>query len=792
MKYTLNEIASICGGRLSGVNHTVDSVFTDSRNLSTGEYPLFVAICGTNHDGHAYINELYARGVRAFLTERDVNTAKYEDAGFVRVESAVVALQRLAADYRTRFRGRVVAVTGSNGKTVVKEWIASLVPAEVKLFRSPKSYNSQIGVPLSVLMIEGDEQVAVIEAGISQPGEMERLERIIRPDVGIITMIGDAHQEHFDTIEGKIEEKIKLFSHAGTIIYNSAYALVESALIRDYPQKQLVDASRQREAYASFPDRASQENAAAAVALCDVLGYDHEETVRRVAELQPVAMRLELKEGLNNSMIVNDSYNSDINSLAIALDYLKNVAGGRRQTLILSDILQSGFPEQELYARVAQLVRQSAVDHLIGVGERIKHYGRLFGCQTEFYPTTDAFLKAVRREDVADRAILIKGNRGSQFERLSHSLERRCHTTTLEIDLDAMVYNLNLHRARLRPQTRLMAMVKAAGYGNGTYEVASLLQHQGVDYLAVAFADEGVLLRERGITMPIVVLNADADSFELMIANALEPEIYSFTSLDAFVSALRRHGERAWPIHLKIDSGMHRLGFERKDIPTLLEKLEANRDVIRVSTIFSHLAAADDPAEDAFTRRQIALFDELSSRIAESLPYKPLRHIAATSAIERMPEAQFDMARLGIGLYGVGAVPGMELRQVSTLRTRIVQIKELEAGETVGYGRAGRIERPTRTATIPIGYADGLNRHLGCGRWSVMVNGKPAPIVGRVCMDTCMVDVTGIEVQEGDSVVVFGGGPGNRVEDMARVLGTIPYEVMTSISSRVKRIYTKE
>ncbi len=792
MKYTLKEIAHICDGHFIGEDRTVDSVSTDSRNLSTGESPLFVAICGARHDGHAYINELYARGVRAFLTERDVAIGKYADAGFVQVDSSVEALQRLAADYRSKFRGTVVGVTGSNGKTVVKEWIASLVPPGVKLFRSPKSYNSQIGVPLSILMMEGDEAVAVIEAGISQPGEMERLERIVRPDVGVITTIGDAHQEHFNTLGEKLREKLLLFRGARTVVYNRAYALVEAQLPTLCPAASTVDAAEQREAYEHFEDRASQENAAAAVAVCDVLGYDHAQTVARLGQLQPVAMRLELKEGLNNAVIVNDSYNSDINSLAIALDYLRNVAGGRRQTLILSDILQSGFPEEELYGRVAQLVRQSAVDRVVGVGERIKLYGRLFACETEFYPTTDAFLNAVRREDIADRAILIKGNRSSQFERLSHALERKSHTTTLEIDLDAMVYNLNYHRARLRPQTKLVAMVKAAGYGNGTYEVASLLQHQGVDYLAVAFADEGVLLRERGITMPIVVLNADADSFDLMIANRLEPEIYSHTSLASFAEALHRHGERSYPIHLKLDTGMHRLGFERKDLPQLFRKLDEERETVHVSTIFSHLAACDEPAEDEFTRGQIALFEELSSRIMEHLPYRPLRHIAATSAIERMPEAQFDMVRLGIGLYGVGAVPGMDLRQVATLRTRIVQIKQLEAGQTVGYGRAGQISRPTRTATIPIGYADGLNRHLGCGRWSVRVGGKPAPIVGRVCMDTCMVDITDIEASEGDVVTIFGGGPGNGVEDMARVLETIPYEVMTDISARVKRIYTKE
>lgn len=793
MKYNLGEISEICGGTLSGSNQSIDAVSTDSRSFSRGVNQLFIAIAGRNHDGHAYINELYWRGVRAFMIERDVATEKYPEASFIKVESSVTALQQLATDYRLKFKGRVVAITGSNGKTVVKEWIATLAPQNIKLFRSPKSYNSQIGVPLSILMIEGNESVAVIEAGISRMGEMELLECIIRPEIGVITTLGDAHQENFDSLEQKLSEKLKLFKGCKTIIYNSHYTQIAAALNELYPSGELCDAAGQKEAYAHFGNVSSQENAATAIALCDTLGYDHAQIVGKLDSLQSVAMRLELKEGLNDSIIINDSYNSDINSLTIAIDYLKNVAAERKLTLILSDILQSGFAEKELYSRVAQLVEAAGIDHLVGIGERIKLHSDLFACNCNFFPTTESYISAMKREDVANRAILIKGNRSSQFERLSHSLERKSHTTTLEVNLDAMIHNLNAHRAMLKPQTRVMAMVKAAAYGNGTYEVANMLQTQGVDYLAVAFADEGVTLRERGITMPIVVLNADADSFELMVANSLEPEIYSFSSLNSFIDILNRYGERSYPIHIKVDSGMHRLGFEYEDTEKLSDIIEQNSARITVSTIFSHLSSADDSRSQDFTMQQKECFDKISSAITSRLPYRPILHLANSAAIELLPQLQYDMVRLGIGLYGVGATPNIELQPIGRLLSRIVQIKELGSTQTVGYGRAGVLSATTRIATVPMGYADGLDRHLGCGKWSVIIGGKPAKTVGRICMDTCMVDITEIEnVSEGDQVIIFGGGNGNSIEDMAHALDTIAYEVMTSISTRVKRVYIKE
>ena len=784
MNYRLSQIAAICGGRLCGEDCEVCGVETDSRNCAFGKEVLFVAMHGANHDSHDYIAQMYERGVRAFMCERECECG--EGAGYVVVENSVAALQRLAAEYRRSFSGRVVGITGSNGKTIVKEWISQCAPAEVKLFRSPRSYNSQLGVALSLLMAEGDEDLVLIEAGISQCGEMERLERMICPEVVLFTSLGDAHQEGFDSLEQKVNEKLLLAANAKTLIYHSAYADVARA-VEGLPIA-AVDAAQSEGA--EFADEASRSNAQLVASLFGVLDYAAPDFER----LQPVAMRLEVKEGINGSILVNDAYNSDINSLAIALDYLHSVAAGRPKVLILSDILQSGMNDAELYGRVAKLVAESGVERIVGVGDKISAAKSAFAAlESEFYGSTDEFLRRMNGGDYADSALLLKGNRASRFEKISHALERKSHTTVLEVNLDAMIDNLNYFRSQLKPSTRLTAMVKASSYGAGDAEVAQMLQHQGLDYLAVAFADEGVLLREKGITMPIVVLNADEDSFDQMVLNRLEPEIYGFRSLEAFVGAVRRYGERNYPIHLKLDTGMHRLGFEEGDVDELISTLATFSSEVRVASIFAHLSCADDASQDDFTRLQIERFDTMSSRIAEALPYAVVRHTANSAAIERFPEAQFDMCRLGLGLYGFGYEHNSALRPTSTLKTRIVQIKRHAAGEGIGYGRAERLERDSVVATIPVGYADGLDRHLGCGAWSVLVGGVKAPIVGRVCMDSCMIDVTDVPaVAEGDEVVVFSATEGNTAADMAALLGTIPYEVLTSVSARVKRIYVKE
>ena len=786
MRYFLSDIARICGGELVGEDLLVTSVVTDSRTSVFAAEALFVAMCGKTHDSHDYIPEMMQRGVQAFLVERDCSAWLAEGVGCVRVSNSLEALQRLAAAHRQSFSGRIVGITGSNGKTIVKEWIARSLPADTKLFTSPMSYNSQLGVALSLLMIEGDEDVAIIEAGISEVGEMQRLESMIQPDTVVFTSIGDAHQSNFSSLDEKIREKLILASRAKTLIYHSYYKELQPII------NQVVSAECKVADAAEILCGSPSQNDLITIdsqlvkALCREMGYDCQNV-----EYRDMAMRLEVKEGIAGSKIINDSYNSDINSLTIALEMLSEVALGGRKVAIISDILQSGMSDEQLYARVAALVNRAGVDLLIGVGEKISLYAQHFECPMRFYATTDELLLALRQEDIADSTILLKGNRSSHFERVCHRFEQRSHTTVLEVNLAAMTHNISYFRRHLPKNHKLVAMVKASSYGAGDVEVAQLLQHQGINYLAVAFADEGITLREKGITMPIVVLNADAGSFDKMVSYSLEPEIYSFTSLSDFSRSVERYGRSSYPIHLKIDTGMHRLGFVEEDLMQLIEVLKVNR-YVKVASIFAHLACADMPEQDEYTRGQIALFDRLSALIANSLPYKVLRHTANSAAIERFPEAAFDMCRLGLGLYGYGYRHNEELQVVSTLRSRIVQLRCRKAGESIGYARSQVLERDSLIATIPVGYADGLDRHLGSGAWSMLVAGKAAPIVGRVCMDSCMIDVTDIEgVQEGSEVLIFSANQGNTAEDMARVLGTIPYEIISTVASRVKRVYVK-
>lgn len=777
----------MCGGELHGGDVEVRGVTADSRSCAYGGDVMFAAMRGANRDSHEYVGEMYGRGVRAFMVERlDVQMPR-EDAGYVVVGNSVEALQRLAAAHRASFRGVMVGITGSNGKTVVKEWTACALPPAVRFLASPMSYNSQLGVALSLLMIEGDEDVALIEAGISERGEMERLERMIRPDVVLFTSIGDAHQGNFASLREKIDQKLVLARGARTFIYHSHYGAVAEALGALPAACRVVDASAEDISELPSCNEALRVDAQEVKSLCRALGY-------AVPRLSPAdaAMRMEVKEGVNGSTIIVDSYNSDINSLALALDTLRDAAAGGPSTAVIYDMSHSGMDDAELYGRVARLIRNAGVGRVIGVGERIRAHADVFDGDKRFYDTAGQMMSAMTHDDVAGRAILLKGDRRSHFDKVCRALERRCHTTVLEVNLNAMTHNVNYFRRFLPINHRLVAMVKAHSYGAGDAEVAQLMRHLGIDYLAVAFADEGVTLRERGVTMPVVVLNADAASFDKMIAYSLEPEIYSFHSLDDFIRCAGRYGVRNYPIHVKLDTGMHRWGFVEDEIDRVAEILRSTPQV-RAATIFSHLSCADDPGQDDFTRSQIALFDSMSRRLSDALPYRPLRHTANSAAIERFPEAHFDMCRLGLGLYGYGYRHNDDLQPVATLKTRIVQIRSRRAGEAIGYGRSQRLERDSLIATIPIGYADGLDRHLGGGRWPMLVAGHQAPTVGRICMDSCMIDVTGIEgVHEGDEVMVFSAAAGNTLEDMAEVLGTIPYEIMTSVAMRVKRIYTRE
>ena len=783
MKFTLSQIAQICSARYYGADVTVTSVITDSRTISPVDNALFVAIKGVNHDAHDYIDDMVARGVKAFIAEQEVELD--EGCGVVVVKDSLAALQSLASHYRQQFKGEVVAIVGSNGKTMVKEWIASSAPQDIKLYRSPRSYNSQLGVALSLLLMPEDADIALIEAGISRPGEMQSLQRMIAPQTVIFTWLGDAHQANFESEEQKLLEKLTIAKSAEKIIYNSDCQPLADAVQKEFGDRKLLDSSAA--VVPAMKDEISARNARTVSSFYTLYNLPQPDFLA----LQPVAMRLEVKPGMAGALIVDDSYSCDIDSFAIAMDYLSTVAGTRRKVVVLSDILQSGFEDAELYALVADIVTRADVALFIGIGERISACSELFTVNSRFFASTEQMLEHISQIDIADSAILIKGNRLSRTERISHRLELKSHTTVLEVNLRAMERNINYFRSKMSADTRLVAMVKASSYGAGDGEIAQMLCKQGVSYLAVAFADEGVELRESGVTMPIVVLNADDQSFDTMVAWHLEPEIYSFESLDSFAAAAR--GESGYPVHLKFDTGMHRLGFAEADIPMLLERLKRYSDTIRVASIFTHLSVADDPQQDEFTRGQIALFDRVSSAVAGALDYKVLRHAAASAAIVRFPEAHFDMCRLGLGMYGYGFEHNDNLEPVSTLRTRIVQIRELEAGEAVGYGRAGVLERKSRIATIPVGYADGLDRHLGCGRWSMLVAGKSAPTVGRICMDSCMIDITDIaDVKTGDEVTIFSTTAGNSAEDMARLLDTIPYEVLTSVSKRVKRIYIYE
>ena len=783
MRYFLSEIAQIVSGKLVGCDLEVVSVATDSRSYALDHDTLFVAMRGVNHDAHDHIAEVAERGVKAFMVEHEVTLT--EGCGAVVVDNSLTALQALAEHHRTTFNGKVIGITGSNGKTTIKEWIAQCAPSDAKIFRSPRSYNSQLGVALSLLMLDNSYNMAIIEAGISQKGEMERLRKMIRPDMVIFTSIGDAHQQGFASMEEKISEKLCLADGAQEIIYHSAYNSLSKAIKDRFINRNLIDAAQSD--IPQMADTAAQRNGQIVATLFAQIGFENPD----FSQLQPVAMRLEVKQGIENSVIIDDSYSADLNSLSIALDNLRSMAGERKTMLILSDILQTG--DKNIYNEVAKMVCEAGVDSFVGIGEDISKSRALFGNAALFFGSTEEALANISKVDIADHAILIKGNRASRLERISHRLEQHSHTTVLEVDLQAMVRNINYFRSQIGTATRLVAMVKASSYGAGEVEVAQMLQKQGIAYLAVAFADEGVALREGGITMPIVVLNADDASFDTMIAHSLEPEIYSLRSLASFVQAIERTGEVDYPIHLKIDSGMHRLGFTESEVGELNKALAHSAGRIRVATIFTHLCVADDTAQDEFSKEQIATFDRISRAISATLPYKPLRHAAASEAMLRFEEARFDMCRLGIGLYGFSTTAGEALEPVSTLRTRIVQIRTLHDGDTVGYGRNGKIVGERRIATIPVGYADGLNRHLGNGAWEMVVGGKRAKTIGNICMDSCMIDITDIEgVHEGDEVKIFSSEQGNTVADMAKVLDTIPYEVLTSIAKRVKRIYINE
>ncbi len=818
--FSLREIAGLTGGSLAGDGERVISrLLTDTRQLANTDEALFVAIRGERHDGHHYLEEAYASGLRNFLVQEGFGTPPWEEAAWIAVPDPLTAIQVLAARHRERFRIPVMAITGSNGKTILKEWLFQILQGKINLLRSPRSYNSQLGVPLSLWMLNAEHEMAIFEAGISRPGEMQKLAQVIRPTLGVLTNILDAHQENFNSREEKTFEKLRLFKDAEVFFYCADHHLV-GRVIQQNPgiirgemvnwsasgpaDLQVVSVDRQGarssrirglyrgnevETRIPFTDSASLENAIHAWLILLWLGYDPKWIAARMEELNPVAMRLELKKGINGCTLVNDSYNSDLVSLRIGLEYLAMQHQHRTKVLILSDILQSGLSEEVLYKEVSEMLLRYGVGEFIGIGPAIQNHRHLFPPASSFFPTTEDFLAQPGKLNFSDQAILLKGSREFRFEKITTRLEEKIHQTVLEINLNAMVHNLNHYRSLLPQGTKIMVMVKAFGYGSGSHEIASILQFHRVDYLAVAYTDEGIELREAGIHTPIMVMNPEEESLEAIIRYKLEPEIFSSRILEQFSRAVQSQGELQYPVHIKLDTGMHRLGFLPEEVEELTAGLKS-QDLLRVKSVFSHLAASEDPAEDAFTRRQIHEFDRLSGILVSGLDYPVIRHILNSSGIERFPEAGFDMVRLGIGLYGISAGSQAPLQHVGTLKTTISQLKKLDAGETVGYNRAGKTGKGMTIAIVPLGYADGLDRRLSNGKGSLLVKGKLAPIVGNICMDMCMIDVTGLDTREGDEVIVFGESL--PVSRLAGWLGTIPYEVLTGISARVKRIYFQE
>jgi Alr-MurF fusion protein len=826
-RFTVSEIAAIIKAEVkpSGYRETpIHDLIIDSRLMFKAGNTIFFALKSKRNDGHKYIGELYNRGLRNFIISKEIEIEKYPEANFLIVKDTLTALQELAAAYRQKFDIPVIGITGSNGKTIIKEWLFQLLSPDKKVVRSPKSYNSQIGVPLSVWQMDKDYEMAIFEAGISEPEEMNRLQKIIKPNIGIFSNIGEAHSENFINRLQKVGEKLKLFTKVQTLIYCIDHAEIQEVIIRSeildtirafaWSRKQPADLRIVKTEFLEnnqsiitgiynnvetsitipFIDKASLENAIHCWALMLLLGYDNQTINQRMMALTPIAMRLELIEGINNCTVINDSYNSDINSLTIALDFLNQHSRQNDKTLILSDILQSGKSDIYLYGKIAEMLKSKNIKRLIGIGPAISKQAEHFDMEKDFYPSTGEFLKAFSFSKFQNEGILLKGARIFEFEQISQALQQKAHETVLEINLSALIQNFNYFKSKLLPQTKVMAMVKAGSYGMGSFEVANALEFHKADYLAVAYADEGVELRKAGIKTPIMVMNPDEESFDSIIAYNLEPEIYNRRVLGLLEKAIRRNiipRNKPVKIHLKIDTGMHRLGFDEHELPPIIQLIEGNSRIY-IQSIFTHLASSDFPDHRDFTLQQIDAFSSIAENISKNISYMPLRHVLNSAGIIAYNHAQFDMVRLGIGLFGVSPFEKdqKKLQTVSTLKSTVSQIKFIKSGETIGYGRAGKAHNDMMLATVPIGYADGLSRSLSNGAGNLMIKGTIVPIVGKVCMDMTMIDVTGMNIKEGDEVEVFGKN--RSISHLANEMKTIPYEILTGISKRVKRVYFQD
>lgn len=827
LSYNISEIASIVRGDLCSIdenNKTIKYLLIDSRKITSAENSLFFALVTKKNNGHNFIPELYEKGVRNFVvSELPESHTAFFHANFILVKDTLVALQVLATRHRQQFSIPVVGITGSNGKTIIKDWLYQLLSPDKKIVRSPKSYNSQIGVPLSVWQMQPEHELAIFEAGISEPEEMKKLQPIINPTIGIFTNIGSAHEKNFINIRQKVGEKLNLFTKVNTLIYCSDNfdiqdRIIQSGILKpghdftwgskhkadlailtiEKAQKQsVVTANYKSENIAiviPFTDDASIENAIHCWALMLYLGYEPAVIAERMTALTPVAMRLELKAGINNCSIINDSYSSDFNSLSIALDFMAQQNQHKKKTVILSDILQSSLSDSELYEEISKLLVSKGVTRIIGIGPSVSKHEKLFTIEKTFYSTTDLFLNSVQTSSFHNETILIKGARVFEFEQISRMLQQKSHETVLEINLNALVHNLNYYQSKLANGTKIMAMVKALSYGSGGFEIANVLQYHNVDYLAVAYADEGIELRRAQISTPIMVMNPEEESIDLLNKYNLEPEIYNFRTLCFLIESINNSEAKIpqkFPVHIKIDTGMHRLGFLPEETDELITVLKQNENIV-VKSVFTHLAASENAKEDDFTRKQIQSLLDVCNRFKAEFSEPFMVHVLNSSGISRFMDAHFDMVRLGIGLYGISFYEDEQqnLQNVSSLRTTISQIRHITAADTVGYGRSWKAPKDSTIAVVPIGYADGLSRKLGNGNGFLFVNGKKAPIIGNVCMDMCMLDITGIEAKEGDTVHVFND-PAS-IKELAAKLDSIPYEILTSVSSRVKRIYYYE
>ncbi len=829
MKYSITEISNVLevtGGQIVDEEAIVSQLLTDSRSLTLPGETIFFALRTDAGDGHNYIPDLFDKGVRNFVVASDYYALpECTGANYIAVESPLDALQTLATFHRRRFRELpVIGITGSRGKTTVKEWLYQLLKDDYRIVRSPRSYNSQIGVPLSLWDIDNNTDLAIIEAGISTTGEMDNLQAMIRPTIGIITNLGSEHNDGFASMEQKAQEKAKILFNCECVVYcaddplvtHTIAPLLESDVAlsmswsRNHCEAPLqVDKTDRTDCTTTlhytydgqpgavtipFTADRDLDNAITCIAVLLHLGLSPEVIAQRMAALTPVGTRLNVIEGVNNCTVIVDSYTSDYNSLTPALNFMTRRAGNRPCTVILSDLATESYSGDELYIRVSELLKTKRVNRLIGIGKDMCRYSQYFAGMpmARFFNDTQDFINDVAKGDFDDETILIKGDPSFGFSQIIDLLEAKQHMTVMEVDLNALAHNFKFFKSLIKPGTKTVGMVKASGYGAGSYEIAKTLQDCGCDYLAVAVHDEGVELRKASITMPVIVLNPNGVNYKAMFQYRLEPEVYSLDMARELIKEGRRYGVKDFPVHIKIDSGMHRLGFVSEQLPDLIELLKS-QDVIKPASVFSHLSVADDPDQDEYTQQQFDYFDACSEQLQQAFDHHIMRHVLNTSGLVRFPERQYDMVRIGIGLYGIRTLSdGSEdaLMPVSALRSIIISIKEWPAGTTIGYGRQGLLQRDSRIATVTIGYADGFDRHFGNGRVNMWVNGKLCPTIGTVCMDAVMIDVTDAPCKVGDTVEIFGEHV--PVETLSEARGTIPYEILTSVSPRVKRVYYRE